>query len=55
MSFQYPADPRDGDIIVRGNLQAFYDAEDNTWRVSEVPTAPGIPGPPGPESSRSCC
>jgi hypothetical protein len=48
MSFQFPANPADGDIVVRGNLQAFYNAATNTWRVSEVPTAPGIPGPPGP-------
>jgi len=47
-SFQFPANPSDGDIVVRGNLQAFYNAATNTWRVSEVPTAPGIPGPPGP-------
>ena len=47
-SFQFPANPDDGDIVVRGNLQAFYNAATNTWRVSEVPTAPGIPGPPGP-------
>lgn len=47
-SFQFPANPSDGDIVVRGNLQAFYNADTNTWRVSEVPTAPGIPGPPGP-------
>ena len=47
-AFQFPANPDDGDIIVRGNLQAFYNAATNTWRVSEIPTAPGIPGPPGP-------
>jgi hypothetical protein len=47
-SFQFPANPSDGDIVVRGNLQAFYNAATNTWRVSEIPTAPGIPGPPGP-------
>jgi hypothetical protein len=47
-SFQFPANPSDGDVLVRGNLQAFYNAATNTWRVSEVPTAPGIPGPPGP-------
>jgi hypothetical protein len=51
-SFQFPANPSDGDIVVRGNLQAFYDAETNTWRVSEIPTAPGIPGPPGPSGQQ---
>jgi len=48
MSFQYPADPKDGDIVVRGDLQAYYDAGTNTWQVSQLPSAPGIPGPPGP-------
>ena len=49
MSFQFPANPADGDIVVRGNLLATYDKDNNTWTVGEIPTYPGIPGPVGPQ------
>ena len=46
--FQFPADPADGDIVVRGNLLATYNINTNTWEVGEIPTYPGVPGPIGP-------
>lgn len=49
MSFQFPANPADGDIVVRDNLLATYDAATNTWAVGEIPTYPGVPGPVGPQ------
>ena len=49
MSFQFPANPADGDIVVRGNLLATYDKDNNTWTVGEIPTYPGVPGPVGPQ------
>lgn len=49
MSFQFPANPADGDIVVRGNLLATYKEETNTWTVGEIPTYPGVPGPVGPQ------
>ena len=52
MSFQFPANPADGDIVVRGNLLATYDQPNNTWTVGEIPTYPGVPGPVGPEGPR---
>ena len=49
MSFQFPANPADGDIVVRGNLLATYTQDTNTWTVGEIPTYPGVPGPVGPQ------
>ena len=49
MSFQFPANPADGDIVVRGNLLATYTLDTNTWTVGEIPTYPGVPGPVGPQ------
>ena len=49
MSFQFPANPADGDIVVRGNLLATYKQDTNTWEVGEIPTYPGVPGPVGPQ------
>ena len=46
--FQFPANPSDGDLVVRGDLQAYYNAAINTWRVSRMDQIAGIPGPPGP-------
>ena len=51
MSFQYPANPSDGDIVVRGNLKATYTLATDTWQVSQIPTSPGIPGPVGPQGN----
>jgi hypothetical protein len=47
-AFTYPANPKDGDIIVRGNVKATFIAASNTWRVETLATVPGIPGPVGP-------
>ena len=49
MSFQFPANPADGDIVVRGNLLATYKQDTNTWTVGEIPQYPGVPGPVGPQ------
>ena len=51
MSFQFPADPADGTVIVNGNKLGTYDETTNTWVVSEIPTSPGIPGPVGPKGN----
>ena len=51
-NWQYPANPKDGDFIVRGNLKATYDEASRTWIVGEVPTVPGVPGPEGPQGPR---
>ena len=42
-AFKFPANPSDGDIVVRGDLQAFYNAATNTWRVSQLDQVAGIP------------
>ena len=47
-SFKYPANPADGDIIVRGDLLATYNKNTNTWVVSQMDQVAGIPGPTGP-------
>ena len=48
MAFQYPADPDDGDIIVRGDLLATYTKSTDTWTVGQLNPVAGIPGPAGP-------
>ena len=57
MTFEYPANPADGDIIVQpqpdgGFIKGTYDASSNTWAVGELPEEPGIPGPPGPKGDQ---
>ena len=52
MSFQYPANPSDGDIIVRGDLLAKYTQSNNTWQVSQLDTTFGIAGPTGPQGPK---
>jgi hypothetical protein len=47
MAFQYPANPSDGDIIVRGDILAKYTKSNNTWQVSQLDTTFGIEGPTG--------
>ena len=49
MSFQYPANPADGDVIVRGDLLATYNEASNTWQVGQLNPVAGIPGPAGPQ------
>lgn len=48
-NFLFPANPADGDVIVRGSIKGTYVASTNTWEVGEVPQYPGVPGPLGPE------
>ena len=53
MSFQFPANPKDGDIVVQpipegGFLKGTYKEASNTWEVGELPEEPGVPGPQGP-------
>lgn len=52
MSFNFPADPADGTVIVNGNIKGTYDETTNTWNVEKLETAPGIPGPPGPKGDQ---
>ena len=47
MSFQYPANPSDGDIIVRGDILATYTASNNTWTVGQLNPEYGLTGPKG--------
>ena len=48
-NFLFPANPADGDVVVRGSIKGTYNAVTNTWEVGEVPQYPGVPGPLGPE------
>ena len=52
MSFQFPANPKDGDIIVRGNLQSTYNASTDTWVVTQIQDIFGVPGPVGPKGNQ---
>ena len=52
MSFQYPADPSDGDIIVRGDILAKYTKSNNTWQLSQLQPEYGIVGPTGPQGPK---
>ena len=52
MAFQYPANPTDGDVIVRGDLLATYDQVNNTWVVGQLNPVAGIPGPAGPKGAQ---
>ena len=47
-NFLFPANPADGDVVVRGSIKGTYVASTNTWEVGEVPQYPGVPGPLGP-------
>ena len=52
MSFQFPANPKDGDVVqpkINGvNIKGTYNEATNTWEVGELPEEPGVPGPMGP-------
>ena len=52
MSFQFPANPDDGDIVVRGDLLATYTKSTNTWNVGKLNPVAGIPGPTGPQGPK---
>ena len=52
MSFQFPANPKDGDVVVQpqeggGFIKGTYNEASNTWEVGELPEEPGVPGPQG--------
>jgi len=54
MSFFFPANPQDGDIVVQPQpdgsyIKGEYNSATDTWAVGELPEEPGIPGPPGPQ------
>lgn len=54
MSFQYPANPEDGTVLIQPQedgtfLKGTYNINTNTWEVGVLPQEPGVPGPPGPE------
>ena len=49
MSFNFPANPADGTVIVNGNILGTYDEQTDTWTVGQIPEAPGVPGPSGPK------
>ena len=51
-SFQFPSDPSDGDVLVRGDLQATYDSANNTWVVSQLQQVPGIEGAKGEKGDK---
>tara|TARA_Y100000310_G_scaffold186525_1_gene186674 strand:- start:154 stop:1533 length:1380 start_codon:yes stop_codon:yes gene_type:complete len=51
-SFQFPTDPADGTVLVRGDLQATYDEPNNTWVVSQLQQVPGIEGPKGDKGDK---
>ena len=52
MAFQFPANPSDGDIIVRGDLLATYTKATDTWTVGQLNPVAGIPGPAGPKGAK---
>ena len=47
MAFTFPADPGDGDMIVRGDIVATYRTANDTWVVGQLNPVAGIPGPAG--------
>ncbi len=51
-TFQFPTDPADGTVLVRGDLQATYDSANNTWVVSQLQQVPGIEGPKGDKGDK---
>jgi hypothetical protein len=57
MSFQFPANPKDGDIVVQptpdgGFIKGTYREQSRTWEVGELPEEPGVPGPEGPPGAK---
>ena len=57
MSFQFPANPADGDIIIQPQpdgqfIKGTYNSSSNTWAVGELPEEPGVPGPEGPKGDQ---
>ena len=59
MSFLFPANPANGDIVIQPQedgsfIKGTYDAINNTWAVGELPEEPGVPGPEGPKGDARC-
>ena len=56
MSFQFPANPADGDVVIRlingTPIKGTYRKNTNTWEVGELPEEPGVPGPQGPKGPK---
>ena len=57
MSFLFPANPVNGDIIVQPQpdgsfIKGTYSSTTNTWAVGELPEEPGVPGPQGPKGDQ---
>mgnify|MGYP003329612550 CR=1 FL=1 len=57
MSFLFPANPADGDVVVQPQpdgsmIKGTYNSANNTWAVGELPQEPGIPGPAGPQGAQ---
>ena len=57
MSFLFPANPANGDIVVQPQpdgsfIKGTYDSTTNTWAVGELPEEPGVPGPAGPKGDQ---
>lgn len=56
MSFQFPANPKDGDVVIRlvngVQIKGTYNETTNTWEVGELPEEPGVPGPAGPKGEQ---
>jgi len=57
MSFLFPANPKDGDVLVQPQedgrlIKGTYDEATNTWAVGELPEEPGVPGPQGPAGAK---
>ena len=57
MSFQFPANPVNGDIIIQPQpdgqlIKGTYNSITNTWAVGELPEEPGVPGPEGPKGDQ---
>ena len=57
MSFLFPANPANGDIVVQPQpdgsfIKGTYNSTTNTWAVGELPEEPGVPGPAGPKGDQ---
>ena len=47
MAFLFPANPNNGDMIVRGDIVATYQTATDTWVIGQLNPVAGIPGPAG--------
>ena len=52
MAFKFPANPSDGDLVVRGDIVATYRESSDTWVVGQLNPVAGIPGPTGPKGDK---